>query len=98
MLAPFGTRTRGRRWADDPDLRATHQRAMVEASQHLFALRTRHGWSQDATAKAAGIDAGTLLQLEKADGDPQLSTHVRAFYALGYEVYIGLRPRPVISG
>lgn len=89
---------RGRRWYDDPDIAAAHERVMVDVSAAVYAARRRHGWSLDVAAAASGIHPDTLQSIEKTEHDPQLSTLVRAFYALGYEVTFALRPKPVISG
>lgn len=97
MDQPSERPRRGRRKrqpSDDPDIRGAQERLLVLISRDAHALRARHGWSQDATAYAAGLHPDTVQAIEKADSDPRLSTLVRLFYSLGYELQIGLRPTP----
>jgi DNA-binding XRE family transcriptional regulator len=70
-------------------------RVLVGLSQDINELRDVAGWSQDATARAAGIAHNTILDLEKARTDPHISTLVRIAYALGYVTDVRFRrPQP----
>lgn len=91
---PTRSRTHGRRWADDPDLRDHFERLRVGISHDLHALRTRQGWSIDDAAAAAGVDAQTVLDIEKTRGDPRLSTVMRLFFVYGQQLVVAGRPVP----
>lgn len=95
----------GRRWQDDPDIKAAVERLLLRVGRDVHALRERHGWSQETEAEAAGLHPDTIQALERSQGDPRLSTLVRLFYVHGYELQIGLRPTtqpaiasPVVTG
>lgn len=89
--APGGVRA-GRRWSDDPDLAGVYTAIQVVLSRDLHARRERLGWSIDQAAKAAGVAPDTVLALEKARGDPHLSTVARLCYAYGLQLAVACCP------
>lgn len=82
-----------RRWSDEPGVAAAMERAQLRVSALLGGLRQDAGWSQQATATAAGVHHDTVQRIEKTTTDPQLSCLVRIAFALGAELEISLRPR-----
>jgi DNA-binding XRE family transcriptional regulator len=90
----------GRRWEDDPDLTAVFNQAMLDLGRVLYALRERQDWSQEKEAAAAGLHRDTVSELERAQGDPHLSTIVRLFYVHGFRFAIELRAtaQPLANG
>ena len=67
---------------------------MLAIGKEAHAQRERHGWSQEAVARAAGLHPETVETVERSAGDPRLSTVVRLFYVLGFEMQFGLRHTP----
>jgi transcriptional regulator with XRE-family HTH domain len=65
---------------------AEFQKARVALASNLARLRERHGWSQQQTADAIGIDLKHLQKLEYAALNPTLRTLVAAAQALGTSV------------
>jgi DNA-binding XRE family transcriptional regulator len=86
------SRTHGRRWADDPDLRAGFEAVLVDLSRDLYHQRERCGWTLDQAADAAGVDKQTILDIEKTRGDPRLSTVMRLFFIYGQQLVVAGRP------
>jgi AraC-like DNA-binding protein len=78
----------GRRWSDDPDLKASWEFATLQVGGYLHELREAQGWSLDDLARASGLHSCTLEALENADTDVQLSTLVRAFMPFGRQVLV----------
>src|ERR1044072_5901749 len=78
----------GRRWSDDPDLKAAWEFAILQAGAYLHQLRDEQGWSLEEHARASGLNPSTLEALENADTDVQLSTLMRAFMRLGRQVLV----------
>lgn len=86
--APTTPDEKGRRFQDDHDLRAQHERVMLAIGAELHRLMERQGISVRALARLAGVDVSTVKKLLKGskgnrDADPCLSTIVRVFYPLG---------------
>lgn len=87
-------RTRGRRWADDPDLSQHFERLRLSVSRDLYGLREGLGWSQEEAAKAAGVDPQTVLDIEKTRADPHLSTVMRLYFVYGRQLVVAGLPIP----
>ena len=78
-----------RRWSDDPEILAAFERVMLQLGRNICELRElAGGWSIEAAARVAGIDAGTIGDIEALRTDPQLSSLVRVAFALGRRVEI----------
>src|SRR5687767_2834533 len=88
---PLSPDRRGRRWHEDPDLRELVDRLLVQLSQDVNMMRECRDWSQAELATAAGVADATVLSIEKARTDPQISTIVRLAYAMGYLVDVRFR-------
>jgi DNA-binding XRE family transcriptional regulator len=100
--APGGDRRRsrstsrgGRRWNDDPDIAAEHEHVALLLGRALYELREWNDWSQEELAAAAGVHPDTVSGVERATGDPRLSTLIRLFFCVGHRVAVYVRrPSP----
>ena len=61
---------------------------IAEISDKIFEKRTSLGLTQTDVALEAGVDQGTVCQIEKVDCNPKLATLVEVLYVLGLKLSI----------
>jgi hypothetical protein len=83
---------RGGRRSTDRCLQLTLEVLQLSISEQFDSWIRHAEWSCAHTARMAGIDESTLLDLLKARRDPQLSTVVRLARALNCDVRVSIVP------